>query len=591
MKTYLEKTTKHVLITSFTVLLAACGGSGKGGGGYDNKSSYASAYTYSSVTYSSMTAASSTPPTSSVVASSVVASSAVVSSVVASSTLSNAASSSIAAIVPINQQITTIGGTFVGAGDVNVLLNVGGTLSTQLVTKTGMTLYVFDNDPVGQSACVSAGCITTWPPLLANVNAVASHPLSIIQRADGNHQWALRNKPLYFFVNDTQIGDVKGEGVSNNNWHVAVYQPVLPSKTAINAADGVYLTASGNVLVAMAASGNASAAAERLNRDYYSLYTFDADAAGASSCNGACLANWPALLADDNDVAEAPYSIITRSMGTAPNARQWAYQGKPLYFYIGDTAAGQTNGKSIANWRLARPMPVQVKSNASLGSLLTAAGWVKSAVPVSGVETTSSLAKHGFTLYTFDNDTSGTSNCAGGCLTNWPALIVDAGAVPQAPYSLVTRASGESQWALNGMPLYFYVGDTHVGDATGDAVGGVWHIARIPPVAADEGRFIAHGNIVNAAGVADNTRLDFTLYTFDLDTTSGVSTCNGGCLAAWPALYAPADATAFGDFTVVVRTGGDKQWAYKGKPLYFYVGDTAAGQTNGEYTDWTIARP
>lgn len=571
MKNHLYHITKYLLPTSFALLLGACGGSDNKGGGYGNTSSYASTGGYSSMAgYSSAAIAG--------------------SSLLASSVASIASSSVASIAVPISQRITAIGGTFVGEGDVNVLLNSGGTLSTEVVTKTGMTLYVFDTDPVGQSACVSAGCVTTWPPLLADTNAVAIPPLSIIQRADGNRQWALRNKPLYFFVSDTQVGDVKGEGVGTN-WHVAVYQAVLPSETAINATDGIYLTASGNVLVAVEASGNASATPERLNRDYFSLYTLDNDTAGVSNCDGACLANWPALLADANDIAEAPYSIIDRSMGTNPDAKQWAYHGKPLYFLTGDTAAAQTNGKAIANWRLARPMPTHVKTNSSLGSLLAAAGWVKSATPVSGVETTSNLAKHGLTLYTFDNDTAGTSNCSGGCLTNWPALIADVGAVAQTPYSFVTRTSGESQWALNGMPLYFYAGDTLAGAATGDNVGGVWHAARIPPVATDEGSFIAHGNIINASGSADNSRLNFTLYTFDQDTTPSVSACNGSCLTNWPALYAPADATAFGDFTVIVRTGGAKQWAYKGKPLYFYVGDTAAGQTNGEYTDWHIARP
>ncbi len=565
MKTYLTKTTKFLPLAVFAALLAACGGGG--GGGSVAVSSYANNIV----------------PSSSAMASSLAVSSPSASSIAA-------ASSSSFAPTPIAKQVTAMGGTFVGEGNATVLLNVGGTLSTQVVSKTGMTLYVFDSDVIGQSSCVSAGCVTAWPPLLADMGAVATPPLSIIQRADGNSQWALRNKPLYFFVSDTQVGDVKGEGASSNTWHVALYQPVLPVKTAINAADGGYLTASGNVLVGVEASGNASATAARQDRDYFSLYTFDNDTTGVSNCNGVCLANWPALLADDNDTAEAPYSIISRSMGTAPNARQWAYQGKPLYFFVGDTAAGQTNGKAITNWHLARPMPIQAKSNSTLGTLLAAAGWVKSAVPVSSVETTSSSAKHGFTLYTFDSDTAGTSNCTAGCLTNWPALIADVGAVPQAPYSLVARSSGESQWALNGMPLYFYVGDTHPGDATGDYFGDVWHVARIPSIAADEGRFIAHSNIVNALGAADNSRLNFTLYTFDNDTM-GVSNCTGGCLTTWPALYAPADATTFGDFTVIVRTGGDKQWAYKGKALYFYVGDTAPDQTNGDYTGWSIARP
>jgi predicted lipoprotein with Yx(FWY)xxD motif len=176
-------------------------------------------------------------------------------------------------------------------------------------------------------------------------------------------------------------------------------------------------------------------------------------------------------------------------------------------------------------------------------------------------------------------------------------LIAHEDAVAEAPYSLVERTSGEFQWALNGMPLYFFAGDTEPGDFNGEGMGNNWFVARTAPVAAinhtTEGRlFVAHGNIVNAAGATDNSRLDFTLYTFDEDPI-GETTCFGGCLVVWPALYAPSDAQAFGDFTVIVRDeeSGEKQWAYKGKPLYFYVGDTAVGHVTGEYTDWTIARP
>jgi predicted lipoprotein with Yx(FWY)xxD motif len=376
----------------------------------------------------------------------------------------------------------------------------------------------------------------------------------------------------------------------------ALVPPVVLVDTQINGADGDYLVASGDVLVGMPeGGGNTSFSGQLLNRSGFTLYTFANDTPGVSVCSGNCLVNWPPLLANPSDQASAPYSIIERSMGTAANALQWAYHGKPLYFFKGDTTAGLTAGKAIPNWPLARPLPIQIVADATLGSHLAAAGMVKLATPVSGVEQTSIAERSGFTLYTFDNDSAGVSNCAGNCLTNWPALIAHAGAVASAPYSLVMRASGEMQWALNGMPLYFFAGDTQAGQTNGEAIGNNWFVARTAPVAVSNHPtknrlLVAHGNIVNADGVADNSHLDFTLYTFD-DDTPGVTTCFGGCLVVWPALYAPADAQAFGDFTVIARDATTKQWAYKGLPLYFYVGDTAPGNVTGEYTDWTIARP
>jgi predicted lipoprotein with Yx(FWY)xxD motif len=79
------------------------------------------------------------------------------------------------------------------------------------------------------------------------------------------------------------------------------------------------------------------------------------------------------------------------------------------------------------------------------------------------------------------------------------------------------------------------------------------------------------------------------LYTFARDTTPGKSACNGPCLTAWPALTAAADAKADGDWTVVTRDEGAKQWAYKGKPLYTFARDTAGQPATGVSAAWPLA--
>ncbi len=85
----------------------------------------------------------------------------------------------------------------------------------------------------------------------------------------------------------------------------------------------------------------------------------------------------------------------------------------------------------------------------------------------------------GMTLYTFDNDTAGTSNCYDNCAVNWPPYAAPAGAKsPGNGFSIIDRRDGTRQWAKDGQPLYLWVGDTAPGDRTGDGVGGVWHIAR-----------------------------------------------------------------------------------------------------------------
>ena len=84
-----------------------------------------------------------------------------------------------------------------------------------------------------------------------------------------------------------------------------------------------------------------------------------------------------------------------------------------------------------------------------------------------------------------------------------------------------------------------------------------------------------------------------TLYTFDKDA-GGKSMCNGPCADNWPALSASDDAKPTADMTIVVRDDGKKMWAYKGKPLYTFKKDMAAGDTNGDgfmNGVWHMAKP
>ena len=85
-----------------------------------------------------------------------------------------------------------------------------------------------------------------------------------------------------------------------------------------------------------------------------------------------------------------------------------------------------------------------------------------------------------------------------------------------------------------------------------------------------------------------------TLYTFDRDAAgSGKSVCNDACARNWPPLMAKADDTASGDYSVITRDDGGKQWAHKCKPLYFWIKDQKPGDKTGDGVNnvWRIARP
>jgi predicted lipoprotein with Yx(FWY)xxD motif len=96
----------------------------------------------------------------------------------------------------------------------------------------------------------------------------------------------------------------------------------------------------------------------------------------------------------------------------------------------------------------------------------------------------------------------------------------------------------------------------------------------------------ANGVLVGPGGM--------TLYTFDKDVAaSGKSACNGPCATNWPPLLATSDAKSSGDWSVIARDGGARQWAYKGAPLYYWAKDTKPGERTGDGFNgvWRVAKP
>ena len=89
-----------------------------------------------------------------------------------------------------------------------------------LVDAKGMTLYTFEKDSGGKSAC-NGQCAMSWPPLKAEAGAKASGDWTLVTRDDGSSQWAYKSKPVYTWIKDTKPGDVTGDGMLNGAWHVA----------------------------------------------------------------------------------------------------------------------------------------------------------------------------------------------------------------------------------------------------------------------------------------------------------------------------------------------------------------------------------
>jgi predicted lipoprotein with Yx(FWY)xxD motif len=119
------------------------------------------------------------------------------------------------------------------------------------------------------------------------------------------------------------------------------------------------------------------------------------------------------------------------------------------------------------------------------------------------------------------------------------------------------------------------------------AIAGLLAAAFAAPVWADGAPVKAADGVLTGAN-------GMTLYTFDKDAAgSGKSACNGPCTNNWPPLAADASAMATGEYTIITRDDGAKQWAYKGKPLYFWMKDKNPGDKTGDGFNgvWHAAKP
>jgi predicted lipoprotein with Yx(FWY)xxD motif len=88
---------------------------------------------------------------------------------------------------------------------------------------------------------------------------------------------------------------------------------------------------------------------------------------------------------------------------------------------------------------------------------------------------------NGRTVYVFDKDTPGKSNCEADCLAKWPVVPAGEGTpqlegIDASLVGTVTRSDGSKQLSIGGLPVYLFAQDTKAGEAKGQAVGGVWWV-------------------------------------------------------------------------------------------------------------------
>ena len=213
------------------------------------------------------------------------------------------------------------------------------------------------------------------------------------------------------------------------------------------------------------------------------LYMFTNDEPGVSNCYDQCAENWPVFSAEEPvslpDGVPGELTLIERTDGTT----QVAYNDMPLYYWVQDTAPGDTTGHEVGDvWFVVEPA-----EHAADGGATPAASPVAEAATTVATMDSDDLGTYlvdaeGMTLYMFTNDEDGVSNCYDDCATNWPPFSAEEPlTLPEGvPGELTTveRTDGTTQVAYNGMPLYYWVSDEAPGDTTGHEVGDVWYVVE-----------------------------------------------------------------------------------------------------------------
>ena len=202
----------------------------------------------------------------------------------------------------------------------------------------------------------------------------------------------------------------------------------------------------------------------------------------------------------------------------------------------------------------------------------------------------------GKTLYTWSADRNGVSKCNDEhvhkitgiaevvyyapsyqtrltCQQIWAPFAATKDDRPVGAWTVVPRADQSLQWAYAGKPLYTFIGDAAPGEvnATGPGRNGLGRKPLMAPSTLMSGVAVK----TTIGGRMLLTSSGRTLYTTKLANAAGASD-------TWDPLRAPALADdPRGEWSVVRRSDGGRQWAFQGKPLYVYRGDQHPGDMNG----------
>ena len=168
------------------------------------------------------------------------------------------------------------------------------------------------------------------------------------------------------------------------------------------------------------------------------------------------------------------------------------------------------------------------------------------------------------------------------CTGVWPPAYAPADAKPVGQWTVVERLDGRKQWAYKGFALYTSVVDKRPGDVNGGSAmlrhgepGADRH--PVGPESNVPGQFDVETTMAGRLVVLHD---GWSVYTYDGDSRNKAN-CRDACLDGWEPILAAVSATPIGEWTIVERAPGIKQWAFRGRPVYRHLGDPKLGAQDG----------
>jgi predicted lipoprotein with Yx(FWY)xxD motif len=161
------------------------------------------------------------------------------------------------------------------------------------------------------------------------------------------------------------------------------------------------------------------------------------------------------------------------------------------------------------------------------------------------------------------------------CQQLWPPAFASDGDRPVGKWTVLERPDGRRQWAYDGSALYTSVRDRRRGDVLGGdsyRQDGDAPAVREPIQPRPE---VPPGLAVSTTlrGRLLHTARGFSVYAFDRDSPKR-SACDADCEKVFVPVQAPAAARPHGEWSNFTRASGERQWTFRGRPLYVYAEDS-----------------